>query len=448
MSSSKARIKLAAPAESTELVVVDSEFNTVGYGVGELEAAVDPGVYQLEYRAGRAVETKLVALGARGVHEELNVHVGMSSPAPIERTSTSREPHQSAAREHSERLIGADAEAGLLILVRSVTGSGELPLDCEAIGGAAVVDAGGEPVAEADAWEFDEAHQWAACTAPLPSGGYALRTAPGESDEIQLEQSVWLSEGWQTLVYVPNTASGPAFDAASIHMAPLHAGWTPWEETEVSLALEAALCGLRDGRSVVHGRLLDLLFAAKFTNPMLGIVGAHALFVRPHPDLERLGRVVEALEDLVPGHPDVTVLPWMLEEAAAAAEVRAPQPPALPSAVDWPPMLRAGYAALVRLDALSPGAIRDRSGAEGIAAGLVPRGIWTTWRARAPERVRYDSPVTDRVAEYLTQVSMEREIEDQVALHEAQPSQIAVATELPSASVARALEALEKAHGG
>jgi hypothetical protein len=445
MSSSEARIRLSSPDECTEMVVVDSGFKTVAYGVGEIDVAVAPGVYQLEYRAGPAVETQLVAVQPGSTHEDLDVHVGMPSAAPIDHTSTSREPHQGIAQELSQDLASTTGSSGLVVLVRNLRGREHLPLDREAIAGAQIADRDGRSVGGSDAWRFHDSDGWASWSGTLEPGGYALRTAPSERpDHVQLEQSVWLCEGWQTLVFAPNTASGPAFDGASVHMARLHEPWTPWEETHASLALEAALWGLRDGRSVVPADLVDLLLHSKHGNPMLGIVGLHALLVRPGNDADRARRVLETLRDLVPGHPDVSALAWLAEEHAAALAGRRPDPGSLDVSVDWPPTLRAGYAALVRLDAIAPGTIADGSGAEGVAAGLVARGIWTTWRAREPKPVRFDNVVTDRVASYLTQVAEVHGVGRVEALtNRADPRQIAVATDLPSASVSRALASLD-----
>ena len=447
MSSSEARIRLSSPGECTEIVVIDSCFKTVAYGLAEVDAVVPAGVYQLEYRAGPAVERKLVAIQSGTTYEELDIHVGMPSAAPIDHTSTSHEAHQGIASELSRELAKTTGSCGLVVLVRNLRGNEALALDRGAIAGARVADRDGRPLEGSGDWQFHDAEGWASWSATLDPGGYVLRTASSEElSHVQLEQSVWLCEGWQTLIFVPNTADGPTFSGASIHMAPLHEAWTPWEDTQANLALEAALWGLRDGRSVVSTALVDLLLHSKHDNPMLGIVGLHALLLHPADSSERVGRVLEALEDLVPGHPDLGALAWLAEEHAAARAGRSPRPAALAAAVVWPPMVRAGYAALLRLDALAPGAIVDGSAAEGIAAGLVARGTWTTWRAREPRPVHFDSVVTDRVASYLSSIAEVNGISRTDALEErADEWQISIATDLPRASVKRALATLHDA---
>lgn len=443
----EARIRLSSPGESTEIVVIDSCFKTVAYGLAEVDAVVAPGVYQLEYRAGPAVERKLVAIHPGTTYEELDIHVAMPSAAPIDHTSTSREAHQAIASELSQQLAEGAGSAGLVVLVRNLRGAEPLALDPGAIAGARVADRDGRPLDGSGDWHFHDSDGWASWSATLDPGGYVLRTASSdELSHVQLEQSVWLCEGWQTLIFVPNTADGPTFSGSSIHMARLHEPWTPWEDTEANLALEAALWGLRGGRSVVSKALVDLLLHSKHDNPMLGIVGLHALLLHPADSSKRVGRVLDALEDLVPGHPDLAALAWLAEEHAAARAGRSPRPAAPAAPVDWPPMMRAGYAALLRLDALAPGAIVDGSAAEGVAAGLVYRGTWTTWRAREPEPVHFDSVVTDRVASYLSSIAEVHGISRADALEDrADPQQISTATDLPRASVKRALAKLHDA---
>lgn len=447
MSGSDVHIRLASPGESTELVVIDSCFKTVAYGLVEIDVFVPSGVYELEYRAGPAVQRKLVAMHPGTTYEELDIHVGMPSAAPIEHTSTSREAHEGVASKLSQELAETTGSSGLVVLVRNLRGSESLTLDRGAIADAGVADRQGRPLDDHGTWDFHDDEGWASWSATLEPGGYVLRTASSEElSHVQLEQSVWLSEGWQTLIFVPNTADGPTFSGASIHMARLHEPWAPREDTKASHALEAALWGLRDGRSVVSNALVDLLLHSKHDNPMLGIVGLHALLLYPGDRAKRVARLLEALRELVPGHPDVSALAWLAEEHAATRAGRSPRPEAFTAPVDWPPMLRAGYAALLRLDALAPGAIADGSAAEGVAAGLVSRGPWTTWRAQEPKPVRFDNVVTDRVASYITTIAEANGMSASDALDErADPQQISIATDLPRASVKRALASLEHA---
>jgi len=483
-SSRRARVEVGSPNSSLEFSLLNSHFQEVASGTGSLTARVDPGIYQLQVRAGPRVESSLLALEPGGVHRDLGVQLEYPSAAPLPGTTTSHEFQQQAVVEASTKLVGEPGPAsGLVVVVRNGRGQESLPFDASIVKGFSLRDEGLRLVREfARGWKVERSEHWATWSGRLPPGGYCLRSTRPESTSgaagATVDQALWLSPGWQTLVFVPNTVLGPDTDNASIHMTTTMAPWTPgwWDpNTEQSnTALELALWGLREGRPTVPDNLVDLLLHSKFQNPMLGIVGAYSLLLAPSVDFPRLDVVLANLGGIVPDHPDVAALGWLRAEAERTARGPAGYPQI---AVAWPPMLCAGYSGLIRNDARTTGGILPGTTAEAIAPNLLTQSVWTSWlplpgtvrstspRRRAgpgggggrksalppePPRSRSRSaakpqpdPATARVERYLDEVArLSTASTPAEALTQTSREQISVATSLPVGSVDRAIDEL------
>jgi len=486
---STAHVELGSRIPSLELTLVAWDFRPVASGLGRLSADVAPGVYQVVTRAGPVVERRLISLAAGEAHTENDLTVAFPSAAPVRGTTTSHEYHEqlagAASRQPQGKVPGADS--GLVVMVRDVRGQNGPPLDPSELRAFQLLDSSLSRVEAFDAgWIGTATDGAAAWSGQLASGGYALRTvagaaaptAPRRPPVTTVDQSVWLAPGWQTLVFITTGAGGPSPASASVHMSRLGVGWDP-SEREVDQALELAQWGLREGRAVVPDDLLGLLLGSKFQDPMLGIVGAHGLLLRPSVDPILLRTVLQNLDGLVPGHPDVAGLRRMAQERGVDA------PPVTPGAATWPPMLVASYRGLINADARDPGVIVDGSVAERAAARLSLEGIWTSWQpldavppvaagefhealgvsasasstpsaiavlpmlGAAPAAIRslrLSDPAAMRVRGYLAAVA---DLEDPATLPERfatmSPQEIGLATSLPAGSVDRALAAIRRA---
>jgi hypothetical protein len=472
-SSKKARVELSSRLGGVEFSLVNSNFEQVAQGTGNLDARVDPGIYQLEVRAGPRSETNLIVLEPGARHQDLDITLEFPSAAPLNGTTTSHEYQQDAAVAESAKLERTrGSRPGLVVVVRNVKGTEELPFNATTTRSLSLLDGNLRPVSNfrSRSWRRNDDQGWATWSGPLDPGGHILRVRHGKNETgtaVTIDQSVWVNPGWQTLLFIPTSTTGPTPAAASIHMS--RGPWDPGsyaDSLESSSALELALWGLRQGRPVVQTDLLDLLLGSKFENPMLGIVGAHALLLEPTPDLDRFDTVLGNLRALVPEHPDVAALSWLGAEAHATASGSPASYPVI--SVAWPPTLAASYAALIRLDARAKGGVKPDSVAERIAANLVVQSVWTSWRpikalsaTATPSRQRKRptrpqkgagtarkrsgarppaDPATLRVERYLEEVGRVKEPDSQAELlTEAGPAQISVATTLSVASVRRAL---------
>jgi hypothetical protein len=147
------------------------------------------------------------------------------------------------------------------------------------------------------------------------------------------------------------------------------------DSRQVGLASELALIGLRQGRPMVSRNFLRLLRNNKCQNPMLGIIGAHAMLLESQPQWSLFDTVLRNLKKLVPDHPDVTAL-HVLGKQRRNNDSRS-----LVNPVSWPPLLYMSYRALIARDADEPGLIEDSTPADQIASHLIPEGPWTMWKS-------------------------------------------------------------------
>ena len=383
-SSGAARLDLASPNSMLEITVVGPDFRPVASGVGRLEAEVRPGIYQIVTRAGPSVERQLVSLAAGETHSARDLWVSFPSAAPVAGTTTTHEYHEELAREATRRAQQPTTSTAswLAIVLRDVRGRDGPPLEVSTLARLSVLDRGMRPVPGAsDGWELRDRDAAAAWSGGLSPGPYLLRT---DGAVGPIDQALWLMPGWQTVVFLTVGPSGPDPASASVHMVDMALEWSPHEDRSAEAA-ELASWALREERSVVPHDLLSLLLNSKFRNPVYGLIGAHALLLQPSVDEAYLETVLTNLGSLVPGHPDLVALRWMAEERRARAAGRAPVVPEGAGGIHWPPMLLASYQALLRMDAEDPGALRDGSVAERIAANLTVEGIWTAWRPVPPD---------------------------------------------------------------
>jgi hypothetical protein len=427
-------VRIGSPLEALEVTLVNSRFGIAAHGFGGLEAKVKPGLYELQFRAGSVEQTRLLKLEPGALFKELNVVMPVSSAAPLEGTTTTREPHQQAALEASRALGSAD---GVVVMLRNLRDE-NAPFNQGIRKRLCVV---GPTLEELPGrWKVDSRSAVATFSSPARPGPVALRHRHQSGPkELYRYLPLWVVHGWQTLAFVPNTAEGPAPELATVHMARSGLGWEPWSENaHIGVALELALSGLRTGRPVVPRDLLNLLLNSKFQNPILGIVGAHALLGQPKLNNPLLETVLGNLERLLgPDHPDLSGLRWLHEEARARGRAR--KPPALRPIV-WPPAFLASYQALLRLDALRPRTLAIDSTAERAAATIEVSGVWTSWTApRTSSEAAMRAAAQARVAEYIRGVATLHNIADKQALARINEQQTALAVGLPVNVVLKAL---------
>jgi hypothetical protein len=360
------RLEVHAGLPNVEILVTDGLFREVGRGTGNLAlAGIPAGLYEVEARAGELIQRTLVTVRS-GQSTTVAVADFRTVPtvAPVYGGATSREVHHGAATRGTLAVRDAvGPPAGLVLLVRTLAGRTHHPPRVDNL---LLVDDKLRPVPSfAGRWQIDDAGQYALWSGRLEPGGYALRTA----GDPPIDQSLWLSRNWTTIVVCPTGRSGPRVGDAAVQMLRLGETWDRVDDRLAS-ALDIALSGLRHGQPLVSDELLTLMLQAKFFDPMLGIVAANALRLRKRYDRDLLDTVVRNLRKLAPDHPDVHALQYAVHDERRPRRLR------------WPPMLTTSYLdLLLPAESNDPRVLADGDVAERVAAYLTGAGPWLSWQA-------------------------------------------------------------------
>lgn len=478
-----ASLSVDSSLDSMQVSLVDSSFNEVVSGAGGLRAdGLRPGIYELRFSAGTVAESRLISLSPGEVHQEI-AELAFPTATPLPGSSTRDLSHELIAERASQHIarVAQDYEltgappvgGGLLVMSRVADGKVSFtePPELEVQRITAPPDS---YPSVSEKWLDDTGPTWVVKAGAVDAGGYCLRTRDGTT----VEQPIWVAPGWQTLVFLPSSCDGVEVGQATIVMFPADRTWEPGYELETAQANELALAGLRERRSILPDDLTQVLLESKFVDPMLGLLGAHSLLLRPEVNFEQFDIVIRNLERLLPGLPDVTGLKVLGAEARAAAgepgeEINEPLEP-----IAWPPMLLPAYAALIRYDALTGGGtIVPGSPAETVAGLLRGDSIWTAWSpapdwqrrrrrlfsssrrrglfrgfgrpdlGEALREIELAEPATRQVMDYLASVA---DVEEPTTFSEmlqtelGSPENIAAAITVPLMAVNRALKSIEE----
>lgn len=390
-----------------QIDLLDSHGKVVKRGVGSLDVTTEPGLYELEYNVGSNCGNQLLSLRP-GATVEIFAQLDFPTSAPIGSATIDLAQQKALASMTSSppTVLSGHGSGRLVVFLRPTAEIDERPemaLDAQTFNPFTLVTAGGEIVTNLEAHElrFDaDSGYWAAASAKLDPGGYALRFhPPGRAFESGsrvprrlFDQSVWIEDGWQTILFIPNTSFGPRPQSASVHMARVGEEWDPSSVT--TLMLETMFVCLRDGRAVVPFDFLLHFKESVGGNPMLGIVGAHSALLSEASNFDVFDQTMDQLLKYWPKHPDVMALQWIGDERKVASalgktvssiggntrELEAPKRHVTP--ITWPPMLLLSYEGLLRADAKweSLDVIGDNSLAERAAAGLLVGGLWSAWQ--------------------------------------------------------------------
>jgi hypothetical protein len=422
------RIRGGSPA--TQISVTDAEFRAVPLeqNAGFIELELPAGMYKVRFQEGTRTEEQMVLLLPDGVPVEVvqEAPVLFESAVPLDATSTTHEYQMgpavdlSVADPHTSVGLGAQ----LTVFARDPgipeprRGRGEeskqgLPSDVadrlemvqaipmssvdDPVGptdptiGLTLHDVYGAEIAAVSEGTLDLGARFGGIKCEVDPGTYRLRVDTGMG--YLLEMPVVCISGWQTMIFLltrdftePVGTDRADLDKASVSLLAAGSnGFQPFDES--SRLTELALQALAGQRSLRGADLREILYE-KFTDPMLGLYGAHLLLTQEEPDLDFVTTVIGNTENLIPEHPDVTAL-W-LKRALLRDELPDPVP-----VFETPPMLSASWQAVVAATRLDASIVPLGSLSDLISDRVARSGPWLVW-ANPPE---LDDEVPDEFPE-------------------------------------------------
>ncbi len=385
-----------------EISVVNADQQPVDKAVGELKASLPAGIYKVRVRVGPTVNENLVSLDQ---DRELTIPtLQFPSPIPLNDTSRSHEYHQGAARQLSATpcdVLGAGAS--IFVFSRQWTQGGpegklHPTLPNPAIGLRLLDDkenllANIEERAVVNALPgYDASAGWRANVQPGP---YRLRLEFSDGSEI--ERALYVAPRTQTqiffLLHEQCLPSGQSEVRADLAGGTISISLTQqFDPADQIVRLKELACyALTQTRRVLSDSVRAEIVNEKFTDPMLGILGAH-LILRDEPDsdakAERLRTIERNLENLLgPDHPDVRAL-----HLKTGGEQRHNY------SLLSPPMLRASWDLAVDASINNSSAIPAGSTSGSIARRVLPTALWLLWR---PQDLGAWDDSTDRLTNSL-----------------------------------------------
>jgi hypothetical protein len=388
------KISLTVESEDagTELFLIDGKFQLMERAVGRLQMEVVPGIYKVKCRTGAVTSEQLVLVEKEAVVMRLP-RLSFSSPAPLNDTAKFNESHANAAKIESNKIhIRYGTGSRLFIFVRDWDFVNEpviLPYEESGIDNPAkwlsLYHESGIHIADIDRTGVHGNHpgdKWAACSLEVQPGTYRLRlNIPDRNGghRISLEQAIVASPGWQTQVFLLRKEYGPKVEdrAADLGGAAILLSRGGFDSSQDDFRqTELARLALTNRRQLISEEILRML-NAKMENPMLGILGAHLLMLRPNFNRELLGQVVQNLRNLLRApHPDVEAIALQLAGGSTFA-------------FDSPPLLRRSWSLIVQGTTVGSAVIRPNSLAAAIWNRLCSDEPWLLWTV--PQNIAQDS---------------------------------------------------------
>jgi hypothetical protein len=365
----------------------------VASGIGELRKKVKPGLYMIQVSSGIEERQHMITVKPDEPFTDLNLSLPIESPAPLKGLADIDEGQNSALANLSvQPLMSHGTGARLVLFVRNPPNDAGHAVNLSYL---SLRDSLLKSIVDfQDRSSWVRGDGWAGLSIDLSPGGYSLhwrekrhsRWKSVQAEGRSVDQSLWLEEGWTTALFLatnPHRDFVPRMTGMTAHMRRINMGFEAYPNPEaesINIAQELALNGLRSGTAIVPSNLLRLLLERKFSNPMLGIIGAHALLQSNDPPWSVFDQVVRNLRRIVPNHPDVLALRLIGKLRRRIKAMTRSEP------ITWPPMVYDGYRGLIDRDWAEAGLISMGSIADMASLRLLPQGPWTVWSSLDEQR--------------------------------------------------------------
>jgi hypothetical protein len=377
-SEQRVRLVVRAYDRCSEVFLVNSDFQRIAAGIGELEAVVSPGIYKARFRIGQKQVDQLVEVARespeRATLEICGDPVDFSSPVPLAGIGAGQdiqEVHRKAAEKFSQLAVSEQKGAGswLFLFIREITDSAAVPW-----AGITLHDLDGALIAEPNQGICDQENGYFALHLELDPGTYRLRVEeePGEFYEMFVQTEA----GWQTQVFAVSEqawlpdiqAHRAALSSAAVLMAEAGQGFTA--KDEVARQVELLRLGLLHRRKVVTETFVaDLLQQESLhsLNPLQVILLAHSLAEQGKLDTALLTTLLKKLPANFAEHADIQAL--MLN-----------QPATVRPAFFAPPMLHSSWDRIVQAVKQRKAIIPPGSLAAQLDDSVIKTALWLVHR--------------------------------------------------------------------
>jgi len=401
--SDKVPLAVVAAERTTEIFLIDGSLTRVASAIGRLDTEVVPGIYKIRYRSGNVTRDELIEVPPGGFSEPVTGRpMRFATARPLMDTLTTHEYQYGPARhwaEYPESQPRCDASSVLLFHRESDESFAftRSAMSLWSLDGTRLEE---ERAAPSGPTEFDSHARYRATRLNLDPGTYALRAETASGGHVEIFFTVCC--GWETQIFVEQDGSAdgrlPALHTASVAMAQ-YGGPAPDEG--LKREAEIVKAAFMAGRRLAPPAFVEAWLSESAGDPVTGLCLAHAL-LQTEGDDDLVIRVIARLsgaEVLGAGHPDVqgliaalairdrnrvsNVYRELLGKLAATGDAMA---------CAWPPMLRDGWEALVKLSKRRATVIPPNSFNARMAADLVGSG--SLMMRRVDDRPAYIASTT------------------------------------------------------
>jgi hypothetical protein len=268
------KLVVSATAPGTDLAVYDWRLKPVAQGRDQLVSHLPAGLYKVYASGGVGSDRSEVVDLAPDTRLPLRISNGRPVLLPIAGWGSTAAEAQATALDDATRLPsgGRRRPAAMVIMLRGHGASPGMPSTPDVASWFTLLDEARHAVAAFDkGWKGNQQHGYALTAVNLAPGSYTLRT--NSADPHPTEQSLFLAEGWRTLVVIPMTATGVFPSLAPVIMCPVHQTWNSLPEA-AKLMSESVFSALRTGRLAISRSRLERAADHPVEDPLLAIIAA------------------------------------------------------------------------------------------------------------------------------------------------------------------------------
>ncbi|PKO39591.1 MAG: hypothetical protein CVU33_04450 [Betaproteobacteria bacterium HGW-Betaproteobacteria-6] len=407
MSNSDILIDVVSPDASSEVMVIDSDFQLMARGIGSIQVNVAPGIYRAIGRVGDQENEQLFAVDSAEPENRKVVELPMlefSSPIPLNRTLTSREFHQSAIRQKiASNPSLLEDEAGIVIFLRDPsciyfdlakemeTLEGEAKAKslslikqyAQNFAGFALSNLDGTSMSRLeDIGSFTPDLGYLIVSATVKPGAYAL-TRPALTNEDPVCLPLVVPAGWTLQVFVSMLPDGNStigrladFDGAAMLFEPPGRDFNA--DRPDLRTMEVLRNAIVSGHYFINEDDIQLGALEPIDNPMFFLLAAQLILHCKTPDTKRLIDMVNKVANsLGPNFPDVLILSWKLKQADGLTTSEDAEK--LVSSLNQPPILQLSWHYLMEAYRSCDHRGRFDERISRLSGNLIASSVWLSW---------------------------------------------------------------------